>query len=253
MKQARRVFRIGSWAALAATIVMAATVAATVYTGVQALAGHTTYPVEHRLGPLTFRDTLSTGVAAGGDVCQVARVDSIDGTPDCNNFFLSADSETDVDGAVRRQAADVHPVTVRLTGEVQLASSGGWSNFVAAQLVKKVLVGVGVVAWLAMVWRLLAAAAAGTAFSPRTVRLLRGLGWLTIAGAALAPLLSHYTSIVQTGYGAQSFGEEMMLAPWDGASTGVDFVQIALGVLVLLVAEVFRHGADIENEQRLTV
>ncbi|WP_162175480.1 hypothetical protein [Paraoerskovia marina] len=45
----------------------------------------------------------------------------------------------------------------------------------------------------------------------------------------------------------------MMLAPWDGASTGVDFVQIALGVLVLLVAEVSRHGADIENEQRLTV
>lgn len=225
----------------------------TAFVGLQALAGNVTYPVTYSVGPFEFQDTLSMEVQAREDICEISSVDSREATPHCNSFYVRADKVESDDGSVQRQDADVQPMNVHLTGEVQLASTGGWSNYVAAQLVEKVFVGAGMVVWLVLVWRLLAAVAAGNAFSTRTVRLLRGLGWLTIAGAALVPLLDHYTSVGQVGYGFTAFNEEMLLGPWDGASRSADFVQIALGGLVLLVAEVFRHGADIESEQRLTV
>ena len=149
----------------------------------------------------------------------------------------------------------LRPTDAVLSGEVQLSTSGGWNPWVAAQVAKKVIVGAVITTWLVLLWRLLASAAGGNAFSTRAVRYLRALGWLTIASAALAPALDHFTGIyvVQSAHFA-SYGSPVLDPVGSyGYPGGVNFVQLALGGLVLLVAEVFRHGAAIEEDRRLTV
>lgn len=254
MTRAQRAFQVGGWVALAAAVVTAAIAVTVAVTGALALTGKVTYPVDYNLGPLHYQDTISTQVQAGEDVCETSRVGSH--TPSCNSYFIHDEDSWTQNANVRRQDADIQPAFVHLVGEVHLTSTGGWSPYVAAQVVKKVVVGTTVTMWCVLLWRLLVAAATGNPFNTRTVRYLRALGWLAIAGAALAPALSHFTDLYQVGYSAESFNEEMLLQPWsrhDGYPDGINFVQVALGGLVLLVAEVFRHGATIETEQRLTV
>ncbi len=256
MVRARRAFQVGGWAALAAAVVTAAMAVMVAVIGVLALTGNVTYPVDVRLGPLHVRDTISTQVQALEEVCQTSSVDSRDLTPECNNFFIHDEDSTTDGAAIQRQDSDIRPTFAHLTGEVELVSTGGWSPYVCAQVIKKVIILSVVAVWFSLLWRLLVAAAKGNVLSARTVRYLRALGWLTIAAAALAPALAHFTNLYQVGYGSTSFNEETNLKPWsshDGYPGGVNFVQQALGGLVLLVAEVFRHGADIETEQRLTV
>ncbi len=256
MARAPRAFQIGGWVALAAAVVTAALAVTVAVTGALALAGKVTYPVDYSLGPLHFQDTLSTQVQTLEDVCQTSSVDSWDDARFCSNYFIHGEDSETQGGPVHRQDADIRPTSVHLFGEVELASTGGWSPYVAAQVVKKVIIATVITVWLVLLWRLLAAAARGNAFNTRAVRYLRALGWLTIASAALAPALDHFTNLYQVGYGATTFNEEVPLQPWssyDGYPNGVDLIRVALGGLVLLVAEVFRHGVTIEDERRLTV
>ena len=260
MTTTRRAFRIGGWLALTAAVLTAALAVTAGVLGVLALTGRATYPVDAELGPLSFRDTLSVPVVAAAPVCQKVSVDgrstdtgAVDGDF-CVPFFQEGRGQDVRDGVVH-QSQDVRPTEVVLDGEVHLTTTGGWNSWVAAQVVKKVIVGATVTAWLLLVWRLLAAAAAGDAFSARTVRLLRGLGWLTITAAVLAPALDHLTSVYAVqGVHFASYGQPF-LEPvgTEGYPGGVSFVQVALGGLVLLVASIFRHGAVLEDERRLTV
>lgn len=102
-----------------------------------------------------------------------------------------------------------------------------------------------------MLWRLLATVAAGDVFSSRAVRWRRGIGWLLIAGGVVVPLPGLFTGTLQLGYGMEIFGEAPHLEPWDNAP--IDLTQIALGGVVLLVAEVLRYGANLDAERRLTL
>ncbi|CAM3566187.1 hypothetical protein ISCU110981_08725 [Isoptericola cucumis] len=108
---------------------------------------------------------------------------------------------------------------------------------------------------LLLLWRLLATAATGRVFGSRAVQYLRGIGWLIVAGSLAMPALNHFASASQLGYSIEAFGIGPNLAPLDSAGYpgGINIAHLAIGGLILLVAEVFRYGARIEAEHRLTV
>ena len=218
-----------------------------VVTGALALTGRVTYPVDVGLGPFSIQDGVSVPVGFAADVCQKASVWEQADPSDCLRFFMHADSAPGNSG-VHVQDADVQPISATLTGTVELATTGGWSPLVAI-LVARNAVGLAVVsAVLMLIWRLLANAAAGDFFSVRAVRYVRGIGWLLIVGCVLEAILGLLATAAQHGYSIQQFGTGAHLAL--RADGGFDFLQLALGGLVLLLAELFRRGAIIETEHR---
>ncbi|MFT3872833.1 MAG: DUF2975 domain-containing protein [Nocardioides sp.] len=223
--------------------------ATAVVIGTLALTGSVTYPVDIRLGPVSIHNEVTMPVAFGADVCQKASVMEQDAPRDCLRLFIHQDG-SDYE-TVRVQDADVRPTSAMLTGTVELATTGGWSPLVAASVARNA-VGLAVIsAVLLLLWRLLVNAAAGTVFSDRAVRYVRGIGWLLIVGGVVESTLNLFTSATQLGYSIETFGYGPHLAQW--SEGGLDLTQLALGGLILLLAEVFRHGAAVEAEHRLTV
>lgn len=255
--KARRAFRIGGWVALVAGAVAAATAVTAAVIGVLALTGKATYPVDVGVGPFFFRSTVSTPVVLYGDVCQTGNVfDDPQNYPDpfCFRTFVHDESSGSGNDGFHRQDADVRPTRAAFSGEVELETTGGWSPLAAANTGTTVI-GLAVLsAIFLLLWRLLAAAGRGEPFSNRTVRYLRGIGWLVIAFSVLEPALDQFSSLAQHNYSATTIGPGPFLE-FTGSSYpgGLDWGQLALGGLILLVAEVFRHGATIETERRLTV
>lgn len=249
---ARRAFRIGGWVALVSGALTAAAAVTVAVIGVLALTGRVTYPVDIGLGPFSVQSTVSMPVTLRADVCQTADIRETASPSDCFRFFVHEEDVESGYGRVRRQVADVRPTSATLTGEVELATTGGWSPFVAASVARSVI-GLAVLGGVfLLLWRLLVSASAGEVFSSRGVRWVQGIGWLVIAGAAIGPALDHFTSASQ--YSIETFGVGPQLMPGPaGYPGGVNLAQLALGGLVLLVAEVFRHGVAIEAERRLTV
>lgn len=250
----RRAFRIGGWVALVAGALVAAAAVTIAVIGVLALTGKVTYPAEYGVGPFSIRSTVSTPVVLGADVCQTADINAQNSPRGCFRSFLHEDAGSGQE-KVRRQDADVRPTHATLRGEIELATTGGWSPLVAATVARAVI-GLALLSGIfLLLWRLLAAAAAGEAFSNRAVRHLRGIGGLVITISVLEPALDHFTSPSQLGYWWEAFGTAPHLMPESssGYPGGVNLAQLALGALIILVAEVFRHGTEIEAERRLTV
>lgn len=246
----RRVFEVSAWANLVVGALAAAAAAAVVVIGGLALTGKATYPVDVGLGPFSMRHEVTMPVAFGADVCQEASVLEQDAPSNCLRFFLH-DNDWSGSETVRVQDADVRPTSAMLTGTVDLATTGGWNPLVAASVVRSAT-GLAVIsAVLLLLWRLLADAAAGSVFTARAVRRVRGIGWLLIAGSVFEATLNSFTGAAQLGYSIETFGSGAHLAPW--GEGGFDLTQVGLGALILLLAEVFRHGAAIEAEHRLTV
>ena len=246
----RRAFWIGGWVALVVGTLAAVAAAAVVVIGVLALAGRVTYPVDFGLGPFSIHNEVSIPVGFGGDVCQSASVREQEATSDCLKFFVHEENWLS-EGAVRVQDADIRPISAELTGTVDLATTGGWSGFVAASIARNAIGLTVISAVLLLLWRLLANSAAGAVFSPRAVKYVRGIGWLLIVGSVAEAALSLFTSAIQLGYSFEMFGTGPHLELMSNG--GINFVQLALGGLILLLAEVFRHGAAVEAEQKLTV
>lgn len=247
----RRAFWIGGWVALVLGVLTALAAVTVLIIGSLALTGRVTYPVDIGLGPLSLHDEVAIPVSYGADVCQRAGVDD---TPeqqilsDCVRFFVHGDDHPAAE-AIRVQDADVRPTTARLTGTVDLATTGGWSALVAVSVARK-LIGLTVISGvLLLIWRLLANSAAGHVFSDRAVRYVRGIGWLLILGSLEASL----GLLVSTtgGYTIEMFGWGPHLEPY--REPGIEPAQGALGGLILLLAEAFRHGATVEAERRLTI
>lgn len=249
----RRAFRIGGWVALVAGALVAAAAVTIAVIGVLALTGKVTYPAEYGVGPFSIQSTVSMPVALYGDVCQTYDFNAPDTARDCFRSFLHDDPGSTTE-EVRRQDADVRPTFATLRGEVALVSTAGWSPFVAATVASGVM-GLAVLSGIfLLVWRLLAAAAADEAFSNRTVRYLRVIGAVVVAISVLEPAVNHFTSAMQLGYSMESF-DALHLIPFSAGvyPDDVNLGQLALGGLILLIAEIFRHGAAIEAERRLTV
>ncbi|MFT4261984.1 MAG: DUF2975 domain-containing protein [Nocardioides sp.] len=234
-----------------ASAVSAASAATVLAIGISALAGRTTYPVNVDLGPVHLYQDISAEVSLQEKVCQSASVVEQNGLNDCAPFFIHGSSRYQNDSATRLQDGNIKPQMATLTGTVALATTGGWSGFVAATVVSEVIKLVLLSVFLLMLWRLLSASATGMVFDERSVRWVRAMGWILIAGAALGAIRSVFIGPLKWGYSIEVFGPGPHLTP--AADGAIDIMQIALGVLVLLLAEVFRRGTAVETENRLTV
>lgn len=253
----QRVFRVSAWAALVAgALTMAAAVTVAVL-GAMALSGRASFPMDIGIGPFSARAAVSMPVGLKADVCQIMDVKTQVHSTECFNLFVHPDGDETSYGHVRHQNADVRPTSATLLGEIEFATTGGWSPLVAVSVASSfgalaVLSGV-----LLMLWRLLAAAAAGDVFSSRTVRWVRGIGWLVIAATIADPVSDLLRALLgggsQSGYAMEAFGVGTWLEPMPLGPAGVNLGQLALGGLVLIVAEIFRYGATIEAERKLTV
>ena len=244
----RRLFRIASWAALAGGVFIAAAAVSVAVIGALALTGRVTYPVNYQLGPFSLRSAISMPVAIQAEVCQSANILKQKRPRRCFRYFVHNDDRNGSD-PIRTQDAEVRPTSATLTGTVEFASQGGWSRLVAVSVTRAAVGLLLISGILLMLWRLLAAAADGDVFSPRAVRWLRGIAVLVIAGGVVGPLMDLW--ITKLGYSTEAFGEAPNLEP--SGPSGVDLSQIALGGLVLLVAEVLRYGAKLEAERKLTI
>ncbi len=74
---------------------------------------------------------------------------------------------------------------------------------------------------------------------------------MVLALAASGPLLGGLTRPDVLGSWTETSGSGLSLVPDD--DLGVPLAAAALGVLLILVAEIFRHGAALQDEARLTV
>lgn len=247
----QRAFWIGGWAALVVGALAAVAAAAVVVVGILALAGRVTYPVDIGLGPFSIHNEVSMPVGFGEDVCQSASVRVQEASSDCLKFFVHEANWSGGEEALRVQDADVRPTSATMSGTIELATTGGWSGFVAASVARNAIGLTVISAVLLLLWRLLVSSAAGAVFSARAGTYVRGIGWLLIVGSVAEATLGLLASPTRLGYSFEAFGGGPHLTPMGNG--GINFVQLALGGLVLLLAEVFRHGTAVEDEQRLTV
>ena len=157
-----------------------------------------------------------------------------------------------MDGDVILQG-DVQPVDAALSGRLFLDAEPGWNSLMASLYGMQVLALLVLAFLLAQLWLLLRTASYGQAFSGPMVRRLRIIGW-TIAGwEFLEPLLWLFFSPKANDYSELTIGPWPHLALSSMEPGGPSWTVISFGLLLVLLAELFRHGADLAEEQKLTV
>lgn len=115
-------------------------------------------------------------------------------------------------------------------------------------VVRALLVAPGVVALLIAIsvivplWRVITAALAGDPFTLRNVRALQWAGMMVILGGLLYWLVSGVAAGAVTDY---LFGDGSLFVSEIG---GAEFLFLALGVLLALVAAIFERGVKLEDE-----
>ena len=250
---AQRAFRIGSRVALAAGVLAAAAALSVVVVGVLALSGRVTYPVSFGLGPISFSQQVSMPVSFHAEVCESASVNDHTPASECQRFFVHDSDSPPQNQAkhMRVQDADVRPTSASLTGEVALTTTGGWSDLVAASVARTVILLSLTSAVLVLVSRLLATVAGAAASHARSVRHVRWIGWLLLIGGVVDTVFELVASPSAFGYSFEMFGPVPYLEPGVPGSIGV--LPIAVGALLLLVAEVFRRSTTVDAEDALTV
>ena len=240
-----RGFVAAAWVALAAAVVSAAFAAYVVVVGALVLTGRTGLPLAESWGPFTVDAALSMPVGTTVEVCDREAFQRARPPGDCAAINLHPDGPES-----ERFAADVTPVgSVDLFGDLALRADPGWSPYVAARLAGTALWAGLFSLLLFQLSRFLRAGAGGTAFGE--VDRVRGIGLLVIAMSLLDPVIDQLTRTDAFGYGLEAKGPGPMLQQTGDPSLNLG--TLALGVVVVLVAEVLRRGAEIEAEQELTV
>ena len=234
----RRGFTVASWVSLVAAALSAAYAAYTLLVAGLVLTGATGLPTSGSWGPFHVGSAISMPVGTSIETCAPEVFARAQLPGDCAAVTFDPDRPAD---------ADLVPVDVDLYGDLALRFDGGWSPYVAARLG-------GAVVWagllsllLLQLSRFLRAGARGTAFGE--VSRVRGIGLLVVAMSLLDPVIDQLAPTTFGEFAAR--GPGVMLQPTWEASLNLD--TIGLGVVVLLVAEVLRRGAELEAEQELTV
>ncbi len=247
-----RGFVAAAWLALAAAVASAAFAAYVVVVGGLVLSGRTGLPLEESWGPFHVDSAVSMPVSLSTEVCDPETFAKARPPGDCAAFALDRDGAEEVaPGRFRRVEVpnDVEPVSAALYGDLALEVPPGWSPYVAAKLAGSAVWAGLLSLLLFQLSRFLRAGARGRAFGE--VSRLRGIGGLVVAMALLDPVITQLTGPSALGYGFQSKGPGPMLQT--SGEPSLDLTAVALGLLVVLVAEVLRRGAEIEAEQELTV
>ena len=246
-----RVAAVGVLLAWVGTLLAAIVVAGV---GVAGLAGLSDSFVQRvDLVPGTGLVTLDVAptweVSSGGRVCR--EVDLVDYPTGCYGFVFSQGQGQVVDGVA--QQGDVVPLDARLSGPVTFDAVPGWNPLIASLFLMDVLALLVVAVALFQLWRLLGAGARGEPFTDEAVRRLRTMGAVLLAWEVLEPVLWLFLSPKAWEYGDAGYGPGPLLQLGSMEPGGPDLTVIAFGALLLLLAQVFRRGAELADDQRLTV
>jgi hypothetical protein len=247
----QKAFRIASGVALVSwvgTALVALLVAVFGVIGLTGL-GDYRYQVEVPVPGLSLDLSPSWGVSQAGDVCD--EVDLRDPEPGCYNIVLHQ-GEQHMDGDVVLQG-DVRPVDAALSGRLFLDAEPGWDSLMASLYGMQVLALLVLAFLLAQLWLLLRTASYGEPFSSTMVRRLRIIGWTIVGWEFLEPLLWLLFSPKANGYSEIVVGPGPHLSLSSMEPGGPSWTVISFGLLLVLLAELFRHGADLAEEQKLTV
>lgn len=249
----QKAFRIASGFALVAWVGTALVALLVATFGVIGLAGWGDYryqvevPVPGLSLDLSFQP--SWGVLQAGEVCD--QVNLHDPAPECYNIVLHQ-GEPQMDGDEMRQG-DVRPVSAALSGRLFLDAEPGWNSLMASLYGMQVLALLVLAFLLAQLWLLLRTASYGQAFSAPMVRRLRIIGWTIVGWEFLEPLLWLFGSPKANDYSEITVGPSPHLSLSSMEPGGPSWTVISFGLLLVLLAELFRHGADLAEEQKLTV
>ncbi len=186
---------------------------------------------------------------SGGPVCREVDID--DYPTDCYGFVLNQGENVVVDGVA--QQGDVIPLSANLSGPIRFDAAPGWNPLIASLFVMSTLSLLVVALTLFQLWRLLRSAAQGEPFTDDAVRRLRTMGALLLGWELLEPVMWLFLSPKAWEYGTTSYGPGAWLELGSMEPGGPNLTVMAFGALLLLLAQVFRRGAELADEQRLTV
>jgi len=146
---------------------------------------------------------------------------------------------------------DVRPVNAELSGRLFLDAEPGWNPLMASLYGMQVLAMLVLAFLLAQLWLMLRVASRGHEFTGDMVRRLRVIGWTMVGWEFIEPFLWLFLSPKANDYSLAVIG------PWHlflgSMEPGASWTLIAFGLLLVLFAELFRHGPDLAEEQKLTV
>jgi hypothetical protein len=149
---------------------------------------------------------------------------------------------------------DIRAVSAHLDGPLFFDAEPGWNPLVASLYGMTVLSLLVLAFLLSQLWLLLRAASNEAPFTDQVVRRLRVIGLTLIAWELLEPFLWLFLSPKAWDYSLMGGGAEgvgLQLGSMEPGGPRVTL--IAFGALSLLLAQVFRRGVRLEDEQRLTV
>jgi Protein of unknown function (DUF2975) len=191
----------------------------------------------------------SWGVSQGAEVCD--KVHLYHQATQCYNIVL-VQGEPRQDGDVLLQG-DVRPVDASLSGRLFLDAEPGWNSLMASLYGMQVLALLVLAFLLAQLWLLLRAASRGQGFSSSMVRRLRFIAWTMVGWEFLEPLLWLFFSPKANDYHPIMVGPGPLLDLGSMEPGGPNWTVVSFGLLLVLLAELFRHGADLAEEQKLTI
>jgi hypothetical protein len=249
----RQAFRVASGFALVAWLGTALVALLVATFGAIGLAGWGDYRYQVRVPvpglSLDLGFQPSWGVSQGGDVCDPVHLN--DPATGCYNIVLFQ-GEQQLDGDVWLQG-NVRPDDAALSGRLFLDAEPGWNSLMASLYGMQMLALLVLAFLLAQLWLLLRAASGGQGFSAVMVRRLRIIAWTMVGWEFLEPLLWLFFSPKANDYAAAVIGPGPQLSLGSMQPGGPSWTVISFGLLLALLAELFRHGADLAEEQKLTV
>lgn len=248
-------FSVAGWIALAATVFAALAAALVAATAVGVLTGRmATSDVLIRIpgaDPLEIAYQPAWNVSADVEVCSRIDLDLQESERECEGLYLHG--PRDEPGPQRVVApGHVRAVAAVLEGRLLLEAKPGWNPLIASLYGVSILRLLVLAFLLAQLWLLLRAASNDAPFTDRVVRRLRTLGATLVAWEVLEPLLWVFLSPKAWEYGLSQYGTDINLE-LGSMEPGFELTKISFGVLLLLLAEIFKHGAALEQEQKLTV
>jgi hypothetical protein len=239
-------FALVAWAATALVALLVATFGAIGLTGWGDYRYQVDVPVPGLSLHLGFQP--SWGVSQGADVCDPVRLNGTD--KHCYGIVLFQGEPRRAGDALLH--GDVRPDYADMSGRLFLDAKPGWNPLMASLYGMQVLALLVLTFLLAQLWLLLRAASCGQGFSGPMVRRLRIIAWTMVGWEFLEPLLWLFFSPKANGYDAV-MTDAIPLNLGSMEPGGPNWTVVSFGLLLVLLAELFRHGADLAEEQKLTV
>lgn len=249
-----RTFAIAAWITFSAAVCTALAALLLTAVAVSGLTGRTGLPHQINLIPgtdlveLTYQPSWE--VSGYTDICPRIYLDADTSELDCDGVVLQHLGPHQEDSVVL--PGDVRAAAILFEGRMYLESEPGWNPLIASLYAMTVLNLLIVAFLLTQLWLLLRAASQGAPFTDSVVCRLRIIGATLIAWEFVEPFLWLFLSPKAWDYSLSTYGDVNSLE-LGSMEPGFQLTPIAFGILLLLLAEVFRRGVRLEHEQRLTV